>query len=594
MPDFDFYNILRHANTHRPEDLDEATQEENCAALIWASAYLESGQSIADWDQLPDHLVEVLLDLYYLPPSRASSPTRTVWDRLAISLRLFSPYECKPAPIFVSPSPPPGHFTPPALSGAMINTVRGSNPPMARPIPGPAITATSVLQPPSVASAPGPPTNFWAFLSAEPAALPAPNDTLPPVLRNVMDPNPDMDPTRKRKLIESYGKPGCTNNQTRPAACYLASFILGNGQPLDAILRGIAIGLGCRSALVDDRGNAVPLESDPNWHSYESLMGKFATSFLAIDWTSGALSHITTNDLKKAVVFCYTRALAHSSSYRNPDVEHHVQRMCKEIPNFLEGVIDVITQACKAEPEHLRWWVFNKTIYTLYYPCIAEHILGRSGINEELLKAEVARVFAVPPMGNAHTRWPTSQPLPTYASLPPPPPYTPPVTQPQPPSAAVATPWGPPAAQKFLPAVPPFTASAAVAQLYPGRGRRQPHSRPTSTSTPRVASPRSFTGRPCSPAIVGDDIGIKLQLLGTCCWCAISSVTSPHRTWECPFNYFTKFQSCPGFLPSGAKDPSAWHPSSNILLPATRALWKTYIASHSLQKANDATGDVAF
>ena len=97
------------------------------------------------------------------------------------------------------------------------------------------------------------------------------------------------------------------------------------------------------------------------------LLNKYATLFLAIDWTSGALSQITTNELKKTVVFCYSRALAHSISYKHPAIARNVQRMCREIPVFLENILDVINLACKAEPEHLRWWNFNKAIFTLYY-----------------------------------------------------------------------------------------------------------------------------------------------------------------------------------------------------------------------------------
>ena len=32
----------------------------------------------------------------------------------------------------------------------------------------------------------------------------------------------------------------------------------------------------------------------------------------------------------------------------------------------------------------------------------------------------------------------------------------------------------------------------------------------------------------------------------------------PYATWDCPFRYMARYGSCPGFLPSGLKDPAQW------------------------------------
>ena len=85
-----------------------------------------------------------------------------------------------------------------------------------------------------------------------------------------------------------------------------------------------------------------------------------------------------------------------------------------------------------------------------------------------------------------------------------------------------------------------------------------------------------------------------MPIVPSCCACASSLLAGSHRVWECPLHYFAKFQSCPGFLPNGAKDPAAWNPSRNSLLPSTRAQRRTFIAKHALKIVNDALGSVAF
>ena len=49
----------------------------------------------------------------------------------------------------------------------------------------------------------------------------------------------------------------------------LSSFLLSNGEVLNSLLRGLVVGLGCRSVLLDDRGMAISLDSDPHSSEYE-------------------------------------------------------------------------------------------------------------------------------------------------------------------------------------------------------------------------------------------------------------------------------------------------------------------------------------
>ena len=35
--------------------------------------------------------------------------------------------------------------------------------------------------------------------------------------------------------------------------------------------------------------------------------------------------------------------------------------------------------------------------------------------------------------------------------------------------------------------------------------------------------------------------------------------TGPHATWDCPLHYWDVFNTCPGFLRDGSRDPAQWH-----------------------------------
>ena len=418
----------------------------------------------------------------------------------------------------------------------------------------------------------------------------------------MIDPHPNMPLEKKKKYFESAAKPGLANNAVRPVFTYLTSLVIGNGQPWDSALRGLAFAMAARSVLLDTEGRVVPPQLDPYRMNNQSAMKTHSENWLKISWTTGPLAHDALADIKEAVAFCFHRCLRHSDSYFCPPVQRGVKRQFNESQTYVDSAVAAISLAMKAELEHLRWWHGNKLIYTFLYPFFAEHVLGRPIVTDDALKAEVNAKFAVPPMAaySASTSQysyytPVAQPAP-YAqpthpapSLGQPPPYAPP--PPAPPLAASTPHSAASLGPHFLPPVPLFTAGATVAQLYPGAT----HASASHATAPAL---RGFAGRPCSPSIVGNDIGIALPPAKSSCFCAASrSLPSPHRVWECPLNYFAKFGSCPGFLPSGDRDPAAWSQlsfTSSLLLPATRTAWKTFIATNKLDRARDAPADVAF
>jgi hypothetical protein len=55
----------------------------------------------------------------------------------------------------------------------------------------------------------------------------------------------------------------------------------------------------------------------------------------------------------------------------------------------------------------------------------------------------------------------------------------------------------------------------------------------------------------------------------------------PHATWDCPLRYWQVFGCCPGFLPSGQRDPNQW--SGDSLTPEARRAWVDLIRNKNLQ-----------
>ena len=52
----------------------------------------------------------------------------------------------------------------------------------------------------------------------------------------------------------------------------------------------------------------------------------------------------------------------------------------------------------------------------------------------------------------------------------------------------------------------------------------------------------------------------------------------PHATWNCPLRYFARRGSCPGFLPTGERDPAAW--AGDNITDETKRRWKRFVSAH--------------
>ena len=68
----------------------------------------------------------------------------------------------------------------------------------------------------------------------------------------------------------------------------------------------------------------------------------------------------------------------------------------------------------------------------------------------------------------------------------------------------------------------------------------------------------------------------------------------PHATWDCPLRYFERRGSCPGFFPSGQRDPSAW--AGDNITEETKRRWKHFVSAHNglpaLEQAKSASTGV--
>jgi hypothetical protein len=57
-----------------------------------------------------------------------------------------------------------------------------------------------------------------------------------------------------------------------------------------------------------------------------------------------------------------------------------------------------------------------------------------------------------------------------------------------------------------------------------------------------------------------------------------------HATWDCPFRNMARCGSCPGFLPSGQKDPAQW--KGDHLTTRAKQAWVKLIKDFDLPLPN--------
>ena len=165
-------------------------------------------------------------------------------------------------------------------------------------------------------------------------------------------------------------------------------------------------------------------------------------------------------------------------------------------------------------------------------------------------------------------------------SLGPPPPYVPVPIKPEPGAAGSGK---PPAIRQVQFASPPATAIASPAGRPLGGSPAAPRADGLDAYYPDNAA---FVGKSACAYLSGPRSVRHLQgdVPGPLCHGERCKAVGagPHPTWNCPLRFFSVRQTCPGFLPSGERDPTAW--VNGDLTDATRTLWQAFDATLRLAK----------
>ena len=160
---------------------------------------------------------------------------------------------------------------------------------------------------------------------------------------------------------------------------------------------------------------------------------------------------------------------------------------------------------------------------------------------------------------------------------PPPPPY-------QPPAAAASS--APAAGSGSAPAPAAPAAKRKVNFADGSAGRQAPAQAPAPIIKKEKEHPPStgFLGLPAHAWVCGANAAPPPPQDGSAsflpaCRCREDlQFVGPHATWDCPLRYFERRGSCPGFFPSGQRDPSAW--SGDNITDATKRLWRHFVSAH--------------
>jgi hypothetical protein len=159
-----------------------------------------------------------------------------------------------------------------------------------------------------------------------------------------------------------------------------------------------------------------------------------------------------------------------------------------------------------------------------------------------------------PPQGAAHT---------------PPPGFNPFLAQPA--GAAWSGYSGPVPASPALPPPPPPAPRVAV------------KSEPQAVREPFLGQPQHIyvTGEGYNAVAPGEQ---RVPPCGCASKHGPAYLPGPHATWDCPFRYMTRCGSCPGFLPSGQRDPAQWQ--GDHLTSRAKQAWVKLIKDFDLPLPN--------
>jgi hypothetical protein len=342
---------------------------------------------------------------------------------------------------------------------------------------------------------------------------------LPDAVYTALDANAHL-PAEKRFKLQEACKKSSTSALYDPATGapfgHQLQLTLAEGAHFDPVKRGLALAIAGRSAGSDSSTAASLIEATGR----RSVLLEFRTHWASIEAEFGGaheLSGTNVDRLWEGVSFVMQARAARATAWGCPEVELACKEQFEAIPAYRAAVATSVSRAATALPARDAARSVNSAYLSFFLPFWWEHVLLRSRLED----TEAARVSK------------------EILSRPPPPPYVPPAPPPPPAQAAPRPQARPPA---------------------PGQAPR----------------PGGFLGKPISPLIVGNNIGLAIPSFNKGCLCAVS-IAYPgrtHRPFECPIRYHASLGACPGWTAGGVRIPACWN--GDDLTDACRAEWRTF------------------
>ena len=554
--------FLKDAGIPAPEGLGAKPLAERCAALAWARDSLQNDVDPETWSTLlTPALLQYLQGLYVLPPHKGTAPPPSNVRRLADIIITYTPDD----PAAAAPQAPQPQAQPNQAGG--INTTRPD---------GQGAGASSAPPPP-----PTPPNPHGGAITSPGKRKWMMHDelldALDPAVYQSLDLASGMPYKSRVKLQESCRKGDMANlldRTTSAAFSHHTLLTLSDGAHFDPPIRGLALAGAGRSATVPGAPGQTLSDTvtrDAHLRTLRECWQEALPAFAADGELSG--SHV--DNLWRGAHFIFTVRAARSATWGVPEVETACNEQLSSLSAYRSAVASVINRVARAYAGVDIPRAVNRAYLQFFLPFWWEHILERGRLDASAAEKQVTLILS-----------PRAAPAPAVAAAPVAP------AQPAAPPPLTPAPWPfpPPPVYHYLPPAPlPPYPPPTGATPYPRPA--PPHAGPTPPHPPQRGGPTTlFAGKPLAPVIVGNNFGIEPPAGSKPCTCAISRKFPGrmHRAFECPFRYFTVCGSCPGWTPTGDRDPASW--LGDDITAACQEKWRTFAAP--LLTARVANGSV--
>jgi hypothetical protein len=282
---------------------------------------------------------------------------------------------------------------------------------------------------------------------------------------------------------------------------------------------------------------------------------------------SHELSSSTVDRLWGAAFFVFSHRVARSASWGVEEVAEACKKQFDDLPAYRTAIASALARSAAAHTGEAAARSINRGYAQFFLPFWTEHILSQGPLEPADHKAAAEELLKPPP---PPPYVPPAAP-PAYAPPALPAPHLPPHLLPPPPYPFYPhhLPFGPP------PGLPPFQAPPP------------PFGSPPPNPAPGQQRPQQggFLGKPMSPLIIGNKLGIAITDGARPCSCTITRAFPGrvHYPFECPLRYHAQRGTCPGWTSYGTRIPTAW--AGEDITPATQAEWRAMVPSLATARA---------